>query len=100
MMRKGTFARRIRPESSRFTSYVSTEKRNASKTRFFDSAFPEIILFLAKSGALSLSTRQKPGFFSGGVLRFTDVSGKAGQIVNQFSLQNELCHIKLTVNCC
>jgi hypothetical protein len=42
---------------------------NASKTGFFYSAFPEITPFLAKSGTLSLSTRQKPGFFSGVVKR-------------------------------
>ena len=37
---------------------------NALKPRFFDRAFPEITLFLATSGTLSLSIRQKPGFFS------------------------------------
>jgi len=38
---------------------------NALKTGVFDRAFPEITLFLAISGTLSLSIRQKPGFFSG-----------------------------------
>jgi len=35
-----------------------------TKNRFFDRAFPEITLFLAIRGTLSLSIRQKPGFFS------------------------------------
>jgi ribosomal protein S18 acetylase RimI-like enzyme len=37
---------------------------NELKTGFFGRAFPKVTLFLAISGTLSLSTRQKPGFFS------------------------------------
>jgi hypothetical protein len=38
-------------------------QNSPKKPGFFVGAFPEMPPFLAKSGALSLSTRQKPGFF-------------------------------------
>ena len=45
-------------------SKLSIGGTNELKTGFFGRAFPKITLFLAISGTLSLSTRQKPGFFS------------------------------------